>query len=228
MVLNKHHGFFIMVDRYYKYPSTKHVPWSPGLHRDDSYHDDISVFENREVVVTEKMDGENCSIYADGHYHARSIDSAYHPSRTWMGKIAARVSWQLPDGWRVCGENMYAKHSIRYEHLESYFLVFSIWNAENRCLSWPETEQWCELLELSTVPVLYRGRFDRDLFESWNENKLNQKSDDPVEGYVIRTKDGFHYDDFATYMAKWVREDHVQTDQHWMEKEVEPNELKNQ
>jgi len=44
----------------YKFPRIYHVPWSPNLQNDDRRHPDMSIFEGREVVVTEKMDGENC------------------------------------------------------------------------------------------------------------------------------------------------------------------------
>jgi hypothetical protein len=57
-----------------KYPRTPHLPWSPGATSDDIYQGNTSYFENKVVVVTEKMDGENTSIYRD-FVHARSIDS---------------------------------------------------------------------------------------------------------------------------------------------------------
>jgi ATP-dependent RNA circularization protein (DNA/RNA ligase family) len=208
-----------------KYPSTKHVPWSPEKHRDDDYHEDVSFFEGREVILTEKMDGENTTIYSNGEYHARSLQTPYHPSRTWAGKTAGRVGHQLPDGWRICGENVYAKHSIKYENLDSYFYVFSIWNEENKCLSWDKTVEWCGLLDLNHVPVIWRGMYDESKIRKFNEKRLNETSEDPVEGYVMRTVSGFDFEDFSLHLAKWVRPDHVQTDEDWLRKEVEPNEL---
>ena len=59
---------------YYKYPRTPHLPFSPGGTKDDRRLRDINCFVGKEVVVTEKMDGENTSIYRD-YYHARSINS---------------------------------------------------------------------------------------------------------------------------------------------------------
>ena len=44
---------------YIKYPRTRHVPWSKSINKDDSVFPNMSSFEGREVVVTEKMDGEN-------------------------------------------------------------------------------------------------------------------------------------------------------------------------
>ena len=61
----------------YKYPRTTHLPWSRSVSVDDLVyrpHLDHGVYpEGTEVVITEKMDGENTSIYHDG-LHARSVD----------------------------------------------------------------------------------------------------------------------------------------------------------
>lgn len=210
----------------YKYPSTGHVPWSPEMHRDDSYHPDMSFFEDKEVIVTEKMDGENTTIYSDSEYHARSINSSYHESRSYVGKIAGEVGYRLPEGWRICGENMYAKHSIKYENLKSYFYVFSIWDEKNTCLSWDDTVEWCILLDLEHVPVIWQGDYDANEIERINMRHLSNTSKDPVEGYVMRNAHSFHYDDFEMNHVKYVRPNHVQTDEHWRFKQIEPNELK--
>jgi hypothetical protein len=43
-----------------KYPRTFHLPWSPGMNRDDRMMGDVAVFEGQEVMICEKLDGENC------------------------------------------------------------------------------------------------------------------------------------------------------------------------
>ncbi|WP_444997397.1 RNA ligase family protein [Aliikangiella sp. IMCC44359] len=122
----------------YKYPRTPHLPWSPGATRDDIRCVDSKIFEDRMVVVTEKMDGENATLYKN-HMHARSIDSRHHPSRDWLKKFHASIAYNIPAGWRICGENLFAQHSIAYKNLSSYFYGFSIWNEDNDCLSWKDT-----------------------------------------------------------------------------------------
>ena len=199
-----------------KYPRTYHLPWSPGTQSDDRFLWDYNTFEGREVVVTEKMDGENTSLYRD-HLHARSIQGlAQHPSRTFIRALHSQIQKDIPDGWRVCGENIAAVHSIQYEDLPSFFMVFSIWNEKNECLSWDETLEWCELLNLQHVPVLYRGLWDEELIKELHE-KLDLSKN---EGFVVRIADSFSYKDFLSHMAKWVRPKHVQTDEHWMNKTV--------
>lgn len=107
----------------YKYPRTFHLPWSPGATNDDKVLSTDEHFIGKEVVVTIKMDGENISMYHKG-IHARSMNSANHPSRTFVKRIwANKVMGIIGENVRVCGENLYAKHSIHYKNLEDYFLL---------------------------------------------------------------------------------------------------------
>lgn len=102
-------------------------------------------------------------------------------------------------------------------------MFFSMWNEKNNCLSWDETVEYCAILDLKTVPVLYRGIWDeKKIRELYNESKR-----DTMEGYVVRTVDGFHYKDFGKHLAKFVRKNHVNPDSHhWFHTAIERNELK--
>jgi hypothetical protein len=209
------------MEELYKYPRTLHLPWSPGVGSDDKVLHDIQSWEGRDIVITEKMDGENTTMY-NHHMHARSLDSKHHESRNYVKGIWGAVRYNIPDGWRVCGENLYAKHSIAYADLESYFLVFSIWNEKNICLTWDETLEYAILLNLTPVRELYRGKFNLKIIQEFHTN-LNLERQ---EGYVIRSAGSFHYDDFSENVVKWVRKGHVQTNQHWMFEKIIPNTLK--
>lgn len=129
---------------------------------------------------------------------------------------------ELPPDLRICGENLYARHSIGYADLPSYFMVFNIWQ-ENVCLDWDSTVEWAQLLELDCVPVLYRGPLPDvgRLLKIWQTTCDVERS----EGFVVRTAGSFERSQFGTHVAKWVRAGHVQTDQHWMTAEVVPNRL---
>ena len=206
-----------------KYPRTYHVPASPGTTSDDRVLDGLSMFHGKEVVVTVKLDGENTTIYSDGYVHARSLDSGGHPSRSWVANLAARLAPELPAGWRLCGENMYAVHSIRYEGLDSYFYGFSLWDERSLCLDWGSTLEWFALLDVPSVPVLYRGLFDPKVLASLPSGSYEGNE---LEGWVIRTTDGFEYQQFRARVAKWVRPDHVRTAKHWFSgQRVERNKL---
>jgi hypothetical protein len=210
--------------KYVKYGRTYHLPWSPGVMKDDRVIDTLKEFENKNVVVTVKMDGENTTMYND-YIHARSISYEPHPSRSRVKALHGQIAHDIPNGWRVCGENVYAKHSIHYKNLEDYFLIFSVWNDKSICLSWEETKEWAALLGLKMVPVLYEGKWDEKLIKGLYKETFNG---DECEGYVVRIADSFPYSKFKRVMAKYVRKNHVQTHGHWMRQQVEPNGVKNE
>ena len=204
----------------YKHPRTPHLPWSPGATSDDKVIYDISIFYDKEIVITEKMDGENTTMYRDG-FHARSLDSNNHSSRSYVKGLWGQIAHLIPEGWRICGENLYAKHSIHYKDLRSYFYVFSIWNDKNICLSWVDTVYFCSSIGLEIVNEWYQGQ--------WGDQTKPLKSYyiGPFrEGYVIRNAGQFHYDDFSKNVAKYVRDGHVPDDAiHWSKKPLIKNVL---
>lgn len=188
-------------NKYVKYPRTYHFPHSYRS-TDDKCLKDYSIFDDMNVVVTVKMDGENTTMYND-FVHARSINSGDHPSRNWIKGLWGRISYLLDDDMRLCGENMYAWHTIKYEDLESYFLLFSVW-VKDTCLSWQETEEYAKILDLKTVPVIYSGKFDLAKIEE-AFSKYHQINDNP-EGYVVRNANEFKYLDFKRNVAKYVKQ----------------------
>lgn len=205
-----------------KYPRTPHLPWSPSVTSDDKMLSGVGHFHGKHVIVTEKMDGENCTI-TNSYVHARSTDGVGHPSQSWVKGLQARIGYKLSKGIRLCGENVYAKHSIAYSNLPSYFLLFSVWENE-RCTSWNETAKLAEALRLHLVPVLYDGLWDETAIKKcWSG--VSEFSDSS-EGYVVRLADGFYHGDFDTSVAKYVRENHIQTDSHWKHSAIVPNQLK--
>lgn len=205
-----------------KYPKTMHLPWSRSYTDDDKILRNTDHFQGQEVVITEKMDGENTTMYSD-FVHARSLDSKDHASRHYVKTLHGGIKYLIPDGYRLCGENVYAKHSLFYSALPGYFMLFSVWNEENICLSWDDTVQWAEQLAIPLVPVLYRGL--------WNEQLAKQcytkqsQCGGEQEGYVVRLANEFSYTNFKASVAKFVRKNHVQTDEHWLSKPIEPNQL---
>ncbi|MEU8460954.1 RNA ligase family protein [Streptomyces sp. NPDC029003] len=199
------------------YPRTAHLPWSPGATPDDVRATGPSALAGREVVVTEKLDGENTTLYADG-LHARSLDSGHHPSRAWVKGLQGRIGAGIPAGVRVCGENLYARHSLAYEELDSWFYGFSVWDGDH-CLDWDRTVPFLGRLGIPAPRVLWRGVYDERALRRLRVDTSRQ------EGYVVRTVAGFRREDFGRYVAKWVRGGHVRTDTHWMYAPVVPNGL---
>jgi hypothetical protein len=222
-----------------KYPRTWHLPWSDSNSSDDVWWKDCSGFEGHEVIVTEKLDGENTNLYRE-YMHARSLDTSHHPSRDWMKKFWGGIRYDIDPGYRFCGENLYAYHSILYTELPTYFFLFGIYDDRNVCFSWDHIVDYAAVLGLTTAPVLYRGIWDekavRELwtgkgtYPTFTANKENpQYPDDFVptvaEGYVVRRTCEIPYESFSKMCAKYVRKNHVTTSIHWMKQAVVPNRL---
>lgn len=201
-----------------KYPRTAHFMWSEGATSDDKKLTSVAHFIGKEIVMTEKMDGENTTL-ATEYNHARSLDSVDHESSHKLKYLWSTIRYDIPENWRICGENLYAQHSLKYDSLKSYFQVFSVWNEKNECLSFDDTIEWCNLLGLTMVPVLWRGIFDEKFLREYKIDTEKQ------EGYVVRLADSFKYEDFGTSVAKWVRKGHVQTTKHWKQEKIIPNKL---
>lgn len=210
----------ILFSELVKFPRTYHLPWSPNLQNDDRMLESLDGFKNEDIVVTVKMDGENTSMYRDA-IHARALSFAPRKDRSWISALHGRIKYDIPRGWRICGENLFAKHSIHYKDLPSYFMMFSIWNEKNVCLSWKETEEWAELLGLTLVPIVHKGKIE-DFYTSIFSKDVYKDRDD-IEGYVIRVARCFPYIDYKRLVGKYVRKNHVRTDEHWTTQPIVPN-----
>ena len=207
-----------------KYPHTYHLPFSQGLQNDDKRMEDEHCFDGKDIAITIKMDGENTTMYRDG-MHARSLYAMSHPSQHWVKAYHASIAHLIPEGWRICGENLYARHSIVYEELESFFQVFSIWDENNVCLDLDSTLYFCSENGLHHVEVV-----DKIHGFEYHEMKAieavyNLEVQLGHEGIVVRNLSRYPFSDFQNNVAKAVRKGHVQTDEHWTKTWV-PNKLR--
>lgn len=197
-----------------KHPKTYHFNFSQSVQSDDKIRKDSGLLVGEEVVATLKLDGENTSLYP--HYmHARSIDSASNWTRDVAKKIHSVIRQDIPEGWRLVCENLYAKHSIYYPegYLEGYLYLLFIWDEHNNALHYDEQVEFANMLDLPTPKVLYRGVYDEQELK-----KVSTQLDPSIEeGFVVRRVKPFAYSQFADYTAKYVRKNHVQDNsEHWI------------
>jgi hypothetical protein len=82
---------------------------------------------------------------------------------------------------------------------------------------------WFDELDVIIPTILHDGIYDQPTIE-----RLHLQLGPNVEGFVIRLADDFKYDAFGVSVAKWVRKDHVQSEDHWMHSQMVPNELEHQ
>lgn len=202
-----------------KYPKTLHLAFSPGLQNDDRLLPNDKGLQGEEVIAGLKMDGE-CTSLNRYYLHARSLDSVNHPSRNWVKALHGQIAHEIPEHMTICGENCFAEHSIHYDNLPSYFLVFNIWE-KGRRLAWYETQAYCDMLGLTTVPILYRGPWDPKKIQELCET-LDPKTQ---EGIVVQVTRSISAPEWRKTSAKFVRKGHVQTDEFWRNKPIIPNGL---
>ena len=200
-----------------KYPRTSHLFFSPGASSDDKIATSISSLIGIDIVITEKLDGENTGITNKGVYARSHAAFTTSPWSVQVRMIQNRIKNDLSDDVFLFGENMEGIHSIEYKNLDSYFYIFGV-RDNNVWIPWESVEEYSYLLDIPTVPVLFKGIANnekelKEITESLvkGESKLGGH----IEGIVVRNADMFHNDDFSTNVMKWVRKGHVKTDEHW-------------
>ena len=198
-----------------KYNRTYHFPFSEGATNDDKIQHDWKGILQNEIVMTEKLDGENTCIKTDGFFarsHAAPTRNAWAQN---MLPVWERVRHELGD-LEVFGENLYGVHSIEYEKLPAYFFIFAI-RENGFWLAWEDVKTYAALLDLPTVPVFKQQIFtEKTLQQTIAEGLQNGSAfGGECEGFVCRNANAFANDDFAFNVLKYVRANHVQTNEHW-------------
>lgn len=202
-----------------KYPRTKHLPWSPGSTRDDRIlsTEGAKSLICEPIVITEKIDGSNICMTYDALFARSHSGSPNHPSFSLAKAKHAVVKWLIPEGLSVFIEYTYAVHSIAYTSMSSCFWVIGA--RDNNSSSWLsvlDLEAVAQSLEMPIAPVLFSGIVTS--LESLQETvvrlaKRASRLGGDREGVVVRPSASFV--NFDGRVGKYVRENHVQTDQHW-------------
>lgn len=211
-----------------KYPRTFHLPFSLGRGKDDKVLDTCEDFLNRAIVITEKLDGGNCTISGNGVF-ARSIsETATHSSFDIVKNKTVSLQLYLDrENKKLICENMYARHSIKYNKLKSYYYTICLIDIEKeRVCGWRSTAENENLPII--VPVLFEGSIqsEREL-EKLIQQLMSEGSKAggrSIEGVVVRNYYGFQLSDFKNNVAKFVRKNHVQENsEHWTRRKMKVN-----
>ena len=212
-----------------KYPRTFHLPYSLGATNDDKIAKSVESLLNKELVITEKIDGSNVCMQKDKCFARTHSGPPTHSSFDAFKALHAGVKFNIPDSYQIFGEWCYAVHSIVYASLPSYLLLFGVRESNTMTwLSWDDVEYWAKLLGCYTVPVL-----DKCVVSSEKElrEKIESLADNPStygeekEGVVVRYAGRFKNNVFDKNVLKQVREHHVTTDIHWDIREIVKNGL---
>jgi hypothetical protein len=198
-----------------KYPRTYHFPFSLGTTSDDRIKHDWQSLLQHEVVITEKLDGENSCLKTDGVFARSHGAPTLNPWAKNMWDLHAQHKMSLGN-YHIFGENLYGIHSIEYERLEHYFYIFAIREGD-KWLAWDEVSFLAQLLDMPTVPVVSRGLFNENEIKMIVDNTLKTGSalGGLCEGIVCRNAQAFETATFSDNVLKYVRRNHVKTDEHW-------------
>jgi hypothetical protein len=207
-----------------KYPSTNHVPFSPGATKHDKKLKAgwFEYYRGKEIVFTEKLDGENSCLCQKGVFarsHGAETRSPWSINLWGDNGLYWKVKGLIDDDLLIFGENLYGEHSIHYEKLRDYFHVFACYNeTTDKWWSWDDVKFVSKVLDVPHVPTLWRGIAEsEDQIRELIIQTMNMPSayGNTKEGVVIRLANEFDGEDFPNYVCKYVRANHVQTAEHW-------------
>lgn len=219
-----------------KYPHTPYFDFSPAVSEKDRKRKDVYInledLLNKPLVFTIKMDGSNLGMTREKVFARNGMD-ARHKSFDLAKSFHNKIKKEIPEDEIWFGEWLYAKHSIKYTNLESYYQLFAVYFVEEDYwtgISW--IKHRAEMHNFKMVPLLTRDYMHGPQYGDIKTLKqvIQQEGDRVIrggqEGIVVRTRDGFYTKDINQSMAKYVRKDHVQTDEHWKTQKIERNLLK--
>ncbi len=213
-----------------KYNRTFHFPFSPGATNDDKIATSMDSLIGVSIVITEKVDGSNTSLERSGCYARTHAGPPTHKSFDQLKALHASIKHNLSIDLQYFGEWCYAKHSIEYNELPGYFLLFNVRDLTvDNWFDWDGVELLAKELNIPTVPVLFKGTVnsEKELKELVESFMLQPSACGGIrEGVVARIAKAFDDKDFSSCVMKCVRANHVQTSEHWKDREIVRNKLK--
>ncbi|MCI5056135.1 MAG: RNA ligase family protein [Flavobacteriales bacterium] len=165
-----------------KYCRSLHAQISLGTTSDDRFMPDgyVGAFSDLDLVLTEKLDGQNNCFNKYGVFARSHTSTSQHPWDKPMRERWELIKNDLND-LEIFGENMYGIHSIEYTKLESYYYVFAV-REHDTWLSWEEVQFYANLLDFPVVPeieiskslktFIENSRSENEALEKWLEHNL--------------------------------------------------------
>ena len=227
------------MSQFFRFPRTPHLAWLGDiLPRDDKL---LSASEARallaeDVAVEEKLDGANLGMSVGTDEKLRAQNRGQYVSPTALGQFKNLTHWMdlheqaladaLGTNLILFGEWCAARHSLHYDNLPDWFLVFDVFDRSvSRFWSTSRRNSLACKLGLPVVPTLLQGTTSLQTLKSLVESTSSQFGRGPVEGIVIRKETS----DWLTMRAKLVRPEFVQEiGEHWRRRSIEWNQLHRQ
>ena len=223
-----------MMTDFFRFPQTPHIAWlGEGSPRDDKVlaPSEVEALLAGEVLVEEKLDGANLGIswgaderlYAQnrGQYLNEPYAGQFSRLTAWFGQHQWGLREHLPAGLILFGEWCAAKHSLDYQSLPDWLVVFDVYDRETQKF-WSDTRRnaLAASLGLPTVPVIHRGPATFDGLMTLLQESASRYRDGAPEGIVIRQQSA----DWCEARAKLVRAEFTQNiGEHWRGRAIEWN-----
>ncbi len=244
-----------------KFPRTPHLEGSRIQPGDSPNSVPFHEIRGQTVVVEEKMDGANAAISFDGgrlllqsrgHYLIGGPRERHFARfKTWANSLVDALQPVLGERYVIYGEWVYAKHTIFYDRLPHYFLVFdALDTVRDAFLDTPSRTALLENLPLASVPILATGAFQtpeslsallgrssfigRDHIAALRESCLRDgleparvasetDSSELMEGlYIKLERDGAVQARYKFVRASFLQAV-TQSGSHWLERPIVPN-----
>ena len=223
-----------IISDFFRFPHTPHLAWlGVGTPRDDKVLSpmEAEAFLTSEVVVEEKLDGANMGISFSpegdirvqnrGQYLQLPMRGQFEKLHGWLRPQVDPLFDALGEELILFGEWCAARHSIDYERLPDWFLVFDVYDKEKQQFwSTARRSTLAAQLEFPVVPKLMHGQLSLNSLKELVQAQPSVFRTGPLEGVVARRESA----DWLESRAKLVRPDFVQAiGEHWSHRRIEWN-----
>lgn len=224
------------MSEFFRFPHTPHIAWlASGSPRDDKVLslEDAEILLAGEVVIEEKIDGANLgfSIGSDGLLWVQNRGQYLLPPFTgqfaqlgkWLDLHQDRLLDALTESLIVFGEWCAARHSLNYDQLPDWWLMFDVYEREaERFWSTVRRDELAALLGVSVVPCVYQGRVTMTQLKKHILGEASRFRQGDAEGVIVRSEDAV----WLQKRAKLVRPNFTQAiTKHWRNRVVEWNRI---
>jgi len=219
---------------FFRFPHIAHLAWlGLGMPRDDKV---LSISErdyllSGTVVIEEKIDGANLGISLDpdgkrrvqnrGQYLIEPFSGQFARLNAWLAHHDSLLADHLNHHLILFGEWCAAKHSLDYDTLPDWFLVFDVYDRRYRRF-WSRRRrlELTTVLGLANVPLLFDGRTSLAAITALLNTSTSHYRAGTPEGLIIRKETT----EWCESRAKLVRAEFTQTiSEHWSHRTLEWN-----
>lgn len=217
---------------FFRFPSTPHLAWLSKITvpREDKLlsSSDARALLASKVLVEEKIDGANVGlslaedgtllIQNRGQYLTAPYTGQFARLAEWLTQHEEEIRNQLGGPLILFGEWSAARHSIKYDRLPDWFLLFDVYDrAEGRFWSSGRRNALASAAGLAIVPTLLRGQTNLSALQQLLATGSSHYRAGPMEGLVVRGETT----DWCESRAKLVRADFTQAiEEHWSRRRI--------